>query len=169
MRGDGDEGEEIRWLFAIKAVDVLLTDFNLSIEQKRELMENLKTGFAQEFNMNKDLKMQLDKKFRTHRESITKVLDAKNDETSDLQPLFELLRYKSKSIKPLVTEILTIQQNNQLQLHLNDLLASYIHMLLNRLFKNKQRMHEMVIYDFMWRTYHSEIAKQKHQKNQLVN
>lgn len=166
---DGDEGEEIRWLFAIKAVDVLLTDFNYSMEQKRELMENLKTGFALEFNMNKDLKMQLDKKFRIHREAITKVLNDENDETSDFQPLFELLKHKSESTTPLVKEILTIQQNNQLQLHINDLLASYIHMLLNRLFKNKQRMHEMVIYDFMWRTYHSEIAKQKHLKNQLVN
>lgn len=165
----GDEGEEIRWLFAIKAVDALLSDFNYSMEQKRELMENLKTGFAHEFNMNKDLKMQLDKKFRTYRDNITEILNPVNDKTSELQPLFELLKQKSENIAPLVTEILTIQQNNQLQLHINDLLASYIHMLLNRLFKNKQRMHEMVIYDFMWRTYHSEIAKQKHLKKQLVN
>ena len=164
---DGDEGEEIRWLFAIKAVDVLLSDFNYSMEQKRELMENLKTGFAHEFNMNKDLKMQLDKKFRTHREAIAKVLDAKDDETSDLQPLFELLKQKSESITPLVTKILIIKQNNQLQVHINDLLASYIHMLLNRLFKNKQRMHEMVIYDFIWRTYRSQIAMLQHK--QLVN
>ncbi len=166
---DGDEGEEVRWLFAIKAVDVLLTDFNFSIEQKVELMESLKTGFAHEFNMNKDLKMQIDKKFRTHREIITQVLNNENGETSEFQPLFELLEQKSESITPLVTEILTIQQKDQLQLHLNDLLASYIHMLLNRLFKNKQRMHEMVIYDFMWRTYHSDIAKQKHLQKQLVN
>lgn len=164
---DGDEGEEIRWLFAIKAVDALLIDFNYSIEQRRKLMENLKTGFASEFKMNKDLKMQVDKKFRTHRETISKILNAKNNETSDLQPLFELLRYKSKNIKPFVTEILTIKQNNQLQLHINDLLASYIHMLLNRLFKNKQRMHEMVIYDFMWRTYRSQIAMQ--QQKQLID
>lgn len=162
---DGDEGEKIRWLFVIKAVDALLSDFNYSMEQKRELMENLKTGFAHEFNMNKDLKMQLDKKFRTYRDNITEILNPTNDETSELQPLFELLKQKSENIAPLVTEILTFQQNDQLQLHINDLLASYIHMLLNRLFKNKQRMHEMVIYDFMWRTYRSEIAKQK----QLVN
>ena len=166
---DGDEGEKIRWLFVIKAVDALLSDFNYSMEQKRELMENLKTGFAHEFNMNKDLKMQLDKKFRTYRDNITEILNPANDETSELQPLFELLKQKSENIAPLVTVILTFQQNDQLQLHINDLLASYIHMLLNRLFKNKQRMHEMVIYDFMWRTYHSEIAKQKHLKKQLVN
>ena len=162
---DGDDGEEIRWLFAIKAVDVLLDDFGYSMEQKRVLLENLKTVFAHEFSMNKDLKMQMDRKFRTHREIINKVLNAKNDETRDLQPLFELLRQKSENTTPWISEILKIQQNRQLQLPLNDLLASYIHMLLNRLFKNKQRIHEMVIYDFMWRTYRSELA----QKKQIVN
>lgn len=166
---DGDEGEEIRWRFAIRAVDELLVSFNYSTEQKRDFMESLKTVFASEFNMDKNLKIQLDKKFRIHRNSISTILDKTNDQASELQPLFELLKQKSRNIIPLVTEILTIQQNNQLQLHINDLLASYIHMLLNRLFKNKQRMHEMVIYDFMWRTYHSEIAKQKHLKKQVVN
>tara|TARA_R110001592_G_scaffold107256_2_gene300378 strand:+ start:3640 stop:6870 length:3231 start_codon:yes stop_codon:yes gene_type:complete len=166
---DGDEGEEIRWLFAIRMVDALLSDFNYSYEQKRDLLEDLKTGFALEFKVNKDLKMQVDKKFREHRKSIADILDTKNDEISDIQPLFEILNEKSNQIKPIVSQILTLHQNDELPLFLNDLLASYIHMLLNRLFKNKQRLHEMVVYDLMWRTYRSEIAKQKHINKQLTN
>ena len=166
---DGDEGEEIRWLFGIRMVDTLLDNFNYLDEEKRDLLEELKTGFALEFNMNKDLKMQVDKKFRTYRQSITDILETKNDATSELQPLFELLEEKSLHIKPIVNQILALQQNNELPLSLNDLLASYIHMLLNRLFKNKQRLHEMVVYDLMWRTYRSEIAKHKNIKKQLVN
>jgi thiopeptide-type bacteriocin biosynthesis protein len=166
---DGDEGEEIRWLFAIRMVDALLVDFNYSEEQKRDLLEDLKTGFALEFNMNKDLKMQVDKKFRAYRQSIIDVLDTKNDATSELQPLFEVLNEKSMHIKPIVSQVLKLHKNNELPLSLNDLLASYIHMLLNRLFKNKQRLHEMVVYDLMWRTYRSEIAKQKSIKKQLAN
>ena len=42
------------------------------------------------------------------------------------------------------------------------LMGSYIHMLINRLFKSKQRLHEMVIYDFLFRYYKSEIAKKKY-------
>jgi thiopeptide-type bacteriocin biosynthesis protein len=166
---DGDEGEEIRWLFAIRMVDTLLVDFNYSEEQKRDLLEDLKTSFALEFNMNKDLKRQLDKKFRTYRISIVDILDVKNDKTSELKTLFEILNKKSIHIKPIVNQILELHQNNQLPLSLNNLLASYIHMLLNRLFKNKQRLHEMVVYDLMWRTYRSEIAKEKSIKNQLIN
>lgn len=166
---DGDEGEEIRWMFGIKSVNELLNIFNYSHLQKLGLMEQLKTGFANEFRMNKDLKMQLDKKFRFHRKTISALLDNESDETSSLKPLFDLLELRSNEIKPLAKQILTLNDNNQLQISINSLLASYIHMTLNRLFKNQQRLHEMVVYDFMWRTYRSELAKQKQLKKQLVS
>jgi thiopeptide-type bacteriocin biosynthesis protein len=165
----GDEGEELRWMFSVRAVDELLSDFNYSLEQKKELIEVLKTSFADEFNVNKNLKMQMDKRFRIHRKTITTVLDRKSDKTSELEPLFKLLKQKSDSIKPISDFFLNLNQSNELKLSLNNLLASHIHMLLNRLFKNKQRLHEMVVYDLMWRTYRSEIAKQKHITKQLVN
>jgi len=41
-------------------------------------------------------------------------------------------------------------------------MASYSHMMVNRLFKSKQRLHEMVLYDFLHRYYKSEIARQKY-------
>ncbi|GHV23349.1 hypothetical protein FACS1894174_09080 [Bacteroidia bacterium] len=47
---------------------------------------------------------------------------------------------------------------------MNELLKSYIHMMLNRLFRSKNRMHEMVLYDFMFRYYTSGIAKEKYNK-----
>jgi thiopeptide-type bacteriocin biosynthesis protein len=158
---DGDEGEEIRWIFAIRAVDQLLLDFNYSNNQKMEIMENLKMGFYSEFNIEQNSKIQLDRKYRVHREVISNILDRKKDRTSKLKPLFSLLKQKSYNVKPISKVILNLHNNNDLLIPLNNLLASYIHMLLNRLFKSKQRLHELVVYDFMWRTYRSELAKQK--------
>ncbi|PCJ00458.1 MAG: hypothetical protein COB15_02820 [Flavobacteriales bacterium] len=165
---EGDEGEEIRWKFAIKAIDTLLTDFNFNFEKKRNLLESLKDGFATEFNMNKRLKMQLDKKFRIHRKDIAELFNNRQNVNKQLAPLFVLLENKSRQSAPFNKEILKIHKENKLDLSLNNLLSSYIHMLLNRIFKNKQRVHEMVIYDFMWRTYRSELAKQKQLQKELV-
>lgn len=157
---DGDEGEDIRWVLAIRAVDSLLCDFEFTLDRKKVLMENLKVGFAHEFNMDKNLKIQVDKKFRKHRSSVESILSAKTEDENDLKPLFDLLEKKSKDIAPFVNQILLLNEKEQLAMPLEDLLASYIHMLLNRLFKNKQRLHEMVVYDFLWRTYRSDIARQ---------
>jgi hypothetical protein len=35
-------------------------------------------------------------------------------------------------------------------------------MMLNRLFRSKNRLHELVLYDFMNRYYKSELAKEKY-------
>ncbi|NEN23795.1 lantibiotic dehydratase [Cryomorpha ignava] len=157
----GDEGEDIRWLISIRSVDKLLSDFNYSMASKQALMENLKLGFAHEFNMDKSLKIQLDKKYRKHRSSIESILKINKENANELSLLFEFLEMKSRRIKPIAEEILSLNRKDELSMPLNDLLASYIHMLLNRLFKNKQRLHEMVLYDFMWRTYRSELARSK--------
>ncbi|MCK5168801.1 MAG: thiopeptide-type bacteriocin biosynthesis protein [Bacteroidales bacterium] len=159
---EGDEGEIIRWLFAVRAIDSLLDDFTYDDQQKLILLESLKEGFGREFGINKMLKHQLDKKFRLERKRIDEVMNKESDTQSDMNPLFELLKQKSLRIKHITKEILSIEKENMLLRPLDDLMGSYIHMLMNRMFKSKQRVHEMVIYDFLYRYYKSEIAKRKY-------
>ena len=159
---EGDEGEEIRWLFAVRAIDKLLDDFLYDDKQKLNLLESLKEGFGREFGMNKMLKHQLDKKFRNKRQKINEIMNKENDNESEIKPLFDLLAQKSQSVIPIAKKILEFNDKKKLHRPLNDLVGSYVHMLMNRLFKSKQRIHEMVIYDFLYRYYKSEIAKRKY-------
>ena len=96
---DGEEGEELRWLFAIRALDRMLADFGYSEDQKLAFMERLKTGFGLEFGMNKSLKKQLDEKFRAKRDKITFFIDFKAEDKPEYEPLLELLAYKSEKVK----------------------------------------------------------------------
>ena len=149
---DGDEGEELRWLFGIRAIDQLLIDFGYNEDQKLALLENLKIGFAKEFGMNKHLKKQLDKKFRNQHDKIKNFLKLDRDIEPEYAPIIDVLEKKSivgvsiiKSIKSIVSKTA-----------LDDLLGSYIHMLMNRLFRSKNRLHEMVVYDLLYRVYKVE-------------
>jgi hypothetical protein len=45
------------------------------------------------------------------------------------------------------------------EVDLNDLITSYIHMMMNRSFRSRQRIHELVLYDFLYRYYKSVIAR----------
>ncbi|MCL2738922.1 MAG: hypothetical protein FWE30_05695, partial [Bacteroidales bacterium] len=45
---------------------------------------------------------------------------------------------------------------------LNALLSSYTHMMMNRWFRSKQRMHEAVVYDFLLKYYKYRSARNKH-------
>lgn len=146
---DGEEGEELRWLFAIRALDTMLVDFDYSEDQKLAFMERLKTGFGQEFGMNKFLKKQLDEKFRSKREKITFFIDFKVEDRPEYQPLLELLAYKSEKSKTTITELKKSASNERIDTYL----GSYAHMLMNRMFRSKNRLHEMVVYDLLYRHY----------------
>jgi len=146
---DGDEGEELRWLFGVRAIDQQLEDFGYSEDEKMVLLERLKIGFGKEFGMNKSLKKQLDKKFRNEHEKIKNFLSLAKATAADYTPIIDVLEQKSKRSAGMVQDILSSVDKAEL----DDLMGSYIHMLMNRLFRSKNRLHEMVIYDLLFRTY----------------
>ncbi len=161
---EGDEGETYRWLFGIRAIDTLLNDFHYKMADKKELMQMLSEGFNKEFNMNKESKANLGQKYRKERQSVCKTMDYSNDATNEILPLIELITEKSNSIKDVANEIIQLKNKNSLLVPMNELMGSYIHMLCNRLFKSKQRLHELVVYTFLRNYYESEIAKEKQNK-----
>lgn len=156
----GDEREKVRWLWTMRNVDELLTDFNYTPERKRKLLEMLKDAFAKEFNADKFLKTQLNNKYRFHKKEIETLLDKKHDEESSLAPILDSLHARSARSQRTVADILNYAEQQQEASILDNFLSSYIHMLINRSIPAKQRLHEMVIYDFLYRHYHSVLARE---------
>lgn len=159
---EGDEGEKIRWLFSMRAIDQLLADFNYSTQQKLDLISVLAENFGKEFSLDSSLILQLSNKYRDEKKVIFDFLNRENDKESPYMPLFELLDIKSQKSQRIISEIISLKLNNQLEIPIDNLLSSLIHMIMNRLFRSKQRLHEMVIYGFLFRYYRSEIAKEKY-------
>lgn len=153
---EGEEGEDLRWLFCLKAIDQFLNDFKYSSLEKLNLLENLKNNYATEFQMTKHLKIQLDTKYRAKRKTIETFMDSFTKDQNEYPEIENLLKIKSFSISKAVDEIISHQN-----LNLNDFLNSHIHMLTNRLFKSNGRSNEMVVYDFLYRHFNSIEAKNK--------
>jgi thiopeptide-type bacteriocin biosynthesis protein len=166
---DGAEGEVIRWQFAIRSIDDLLTNLKFNSTEKLQLLEDMKTAFFREHGESKELKLQLDAKFRTERKLVEDILDRSQDEAREIQPIIELLEWKKEQVQPLAEKIIELNKANQLQVELKELTSSYIHMLLNRLFMARQRTYEMVVYDLIYRYYKSMAGREKSRMKQLGN
>jgi thiopeptide-type bacteriocin biosynthesis protein len=158
---DGAEGEIIRWQFAIRSMDDLLTNLNFNSAEKLQLLDTMKTSFFREHGESKELKLQLDAKFRTERKLVEDILNREIDEAREIQPLIELLEWKKEQVQPLAEQLLQLKNDKQLKIDLNDLTSSYIHMLLNRIFMSRQRTYEMVVYDLLYRYYKSVAGREK--------
>lgn len=152
----GDEGEHYRWLIGIRGVDMLLSDFNFTAEEKYALVRHLQEGFSREFRADSRLTVQLNNRYRTHSGEVQRFLDPRQDAGNHITGAIRLFRERSarirKSMKALVPG---------LRVSLFSFAASLTHMFVNRLFVSRQREHEMVIYHYLGKYYDSRLAKAK--------
>lgn len=156
--------ENIRWKIGIRLVDDLLFAFGFTLQDKLIFTEKFKKGFEMEFNMVRALKKQFDKKYRDFRVDISSMVDREMPLSGELKLFEATLSNKIKEQKHIFNELLLIKKKNNLHVEFDNLIASYIHMLLNRFFGNKQRLHEFMIYDFLWRTFRSQVAQMQQKK-----
>ncbi|RAJ32270.1 thiopeptide-type bacteriocin biosynthesis protein [Pedobacter cryoconitis] len=155
----GDERELLRWQFAILSIDTLLEAFEFKLERKLELIKGLKEIFAAEFKFSSDQKQQLSKLFRKYKKEIYTSLSIQQPHDKFYQ-LYMVLRQRTAGIEPLIQELRGKERAGELQVAMPDLLGSYIHMLINRIIPELQRLHEAVIYDFLYQYYKSAYGKE---------
>jgi thiopeptide-type bacteriocin biosynthesis protein len=155
-------GEALRWQYAIMATDKLLEDFKLTAEQKYILLHNLSQSFFKEHGGRKELKLQLDNKFRNLRKTINYILTNRH-ETNNYALFDEILTERSEHSSLFITEIL--KDTTGFDEIVMDLLGSYLHMMFNRIFVAKQRTNEFVVYDLLAKYYRSDLARKKNANN----
>jgi thiopeptide-type bacteriocin biosynthesis protein len=70
--------------------------------------------------------------------------------------------------KPVIEKILNHLRETKQSDKISDLLNSYIHMIMNRMFIAQQRKYELVVYHFLERYYTSRIAIAKKEHKNAV-
>ncbi len=153
--------KEKKYIFSLRAIDSLLNNFKYTDEDKRNLLIKMSTSFRNEFDTSKFLGKQLNDKFRIERKKIETFLAFKKEDKLDYKSILDIIEEKENNIAIIAFKILKLKEENNLQIPINNLMRSYIHMLMNRLFKSKNRIHEMVCYDFLCRYYKSIIAREQ--------
>jgi thiopeptide-type bacteriocin biosynthesis protein len=152
------QGDIHRWLLSLILIDDILSMAKYDLLQKEKFILTLSESFKQEFNFTTSVyKRQLGDKYRENKRTIEEVLNKRNE--SDLKAYIEYLEERTEQMKPYIEQLLIKNQENILPIPLDSLISSIIHMTMNRLFRSKNRLHEMVIYDFLHRYYKSLIAR----------
>ena len=143
-RSDGQYEENDRFLFAVKQINRLLENANLSMTERYEIMDNLKEIFFLEFSGDSTLRKQLGEKYRFFKPEMDREL-----QLSDTGEIFDNAHY----VKQLVAG-----SHDRIQLF--SIIHSLIHMTVNRIFPSKQRAYELIIYHCLAKHYASEKSKQ---------
>lgn len=162
---DEQVDEDLRWQISFVSIDLLLDDFKLPLIDRISLFESLYEIFLPEFvdTSNKKyirfFKDSANKKYIANKSFLDSVLRLK-----DYQELYRYIEPFSRRSDDIRNIVDSIKGNLNDTSELIKLLQSYIHMNLNRLFFAKARMHELVIYYLILRTYKSIFYRNEAEK-----
>ena len=160
---EGDSGEKVRWLFALLSMDHFLDDFGIGLEGRVKLFNVAKTSFGKEFNRTGKLNKQINELFAKHQYEVGTFLDRDNIDEM-YEPLFDILKERSQNNTEAIQNIKALEANQELPTPLYNLILSYLHMICNRVFLSKHRIHEMVVYDYMYKYYSKQLFTNKQPK-----
>lgn len=152
--------EQDRWLSALKMIDDTLNLCKYSHGQKEIFMKQRAEQFVSEFNFRGHFyKKQLDDKYRNNQKLIRGMF---TDPGIALGEYLPVLQQRMDDLQPFIAEI---GKEPDLNKPIDDLLPGLLHMSMNRLFRSRNRLYEMVIYDFLSRYYISVGAQKKRSRN----
>ena len=160
---EGDAGERVRWLFSLLSMDHLLNDFGFDLKQKMQLLNVAKTSFGREFNKTGALNKQVNELYSENMSNIETFLN-KSTKADMYTPLWDILKERSIKNKTIIDDLKTLAEKNILPGGLENTVLSYLHMVCNRIFLAKQRVHEMVVYDMLFKYYNKQLHTQKKSK-----
>lgn len=141
-----DDEEKI--IVSLFYIDEVLSKLNLSAQEKLNWIKDFNIAFKQEFNAEKKLNSQLDKKYREFKPKYlnftqsAEFLEERDVITSNIE--------ESNSI---FQGIIYHNESQSLGMSLQNFFSSIFHMNINRLFVSNQRLFEMVIYHYLVRYY----------------
>ncbi len=162
-----NDGERYRLLFALRGIDMLLNDFHLTLEDKLKLAKQLQHSFFKEFSGGSSLQKLLNDKYRACQKDVFGHMDTERDVENGIDEAVGIFEIRSEENAPVIESILRkLKIEAYVGKTLFELLPSYIHMFMNRLFIAQQRKYELVVYHFLERYYTSQVGMAK-KRNKL--
>lgn len=147
------EDDNLYAIFVMKIMDNILTSFGYNLEEKVLITRSNKEGYWKEFEGNKVLTKGLDKKYRGIKSDLISFLLPGNN-IEAYKPLDNRIHAWFEKADPEIKKTIAILTKDK-EVSKESLAASYIHMLVNRAFRSKQRFYELVCYDFLNKYYNT--------------
>lgn len=153
---DKSKNEQYRWMISLLLIDTYLSLFRFTIKEKKSFLLILDDLYKKEFGFSEFNAKSFNTMFRNNKSLLESVMYGKEDD-QDFTLMVKHVNASTEKMKPVMNKIYLKMKHNKMNLF--PVLSSFIHMSLNRLFIEKNRTYELVLYDYMRRYYSSEFIK----------
>jgi len=141
--------EILRFELAIRKIDRIMVYANLTLEERRNLTKKLSEGFVTEFNGGTALRKSMNRKYEIFKKRIPDIIN----------------EIESDHVIAQIQILKRLEETNLNKSKLHSIIASLIHMAMNRVFCSNQRQYEMLVYHCVYKYYDSIYARSKRTLN----
>ena len=141
---------DARWGLALYGMDALMSDFGLSVKDKRETVQRCHAAQISAFSNDRRQRRKVGERYRMLRSQIEALFGVS---AGPFQPGIAIIRARSAEFGRLAAELRGLEQSGPLTFPINVTLESYLHMWANRVLRTAINPQEIVLYDFLRRIY----------------
>lgn len=156
-----NQDESLRWQYSALIMDRYLELANFhDLSEKIDFTKRNVDYFGREIGLNKNLKRQLDIKYRNLKEGFERLR-----KLNQLSYLDKDISKFALDTAPIFNKIIRDNESKRTKTDLSFLLASFVHMSSNRIWPVRGRFHEFIMYYLMHKDYKSIKARSKYDKS----
>jgi thiopeptide-type bacteriocin biosynthesis protein len=148
----------LRWQAAIVGIDCYMEDANLDVAGRLRLCRKIRDFLAAEFKPSQAMRGRIAAKVREHRKLIDTVLISTTTGGAAQGLGHAAFLKRSNLVRPCMRELRVLEASGNLAASVESIVASYLHMFINRLFAEDQRLHELVLYNMLAQAYEGRHA-----------
>lgn len=153
--------DKMFFLWGMKMVDDMLLALQLTTAEKIDFIDSIRKGYQYEFNANKDTNEGINKKYNSLKVEMAAILGNEATAVNAYKKMYLLVQQKAAMQSVALADLAKRKQESKLTINFYGLLSSLIHMMLNRIISNKERLHEFLAYEFLLKYYRMMSFKEK--------
>lgn len=156
----GEAGLEDRLWLALHTVDTMCEDFGLALEERAALCAGLDASFAHEFHVTNTRRL-FSQSVRRFKPLLERVVQDGSSPRDLGDVARAALRRRSEVVRVLGDELRRAESLGVLSGSRQGVIASFIHMHINRLLSASARAQEFALHHLLLRTYESQLARRR--------
>ncbi len=156
---DDRGGRDDRWLATAMSIDLLLTDLGMDLPARAATMREARERFGREFKVDAEFRRRLAERMRPVAKTLDHLLTDGPERGSVLAVAASAFARRRRQWKGTCAALTRLERTGTSTQRVPELAFSYVHMTANRFIRADARMHELVLYDFLARTYASRLAR----------
>jgi thiopeptide-type bacteriocin biosynthesis protein len=149
-----------RWYLVLLSVHRLFEDLGIDLDARLRQLSAMRGSLISEFELGESANRALGRKHREFRKETEHILDASSSGDAYAELAGQILDQRSRRVAPVAAELHRAQAAGDLEISVEELAPSYVHMTSNRLLRAAARAQELVLYELLIRHYRSLLAQQ---------